>query len=96
MKPFLTIEFTSRPRRDTQIISCNVQEWEPAFNENGLAIYSPARASQAKVSISLQELQCAHTPEHLISGAVQRVWLQAGKYLFPELFEGKIPEDIKR
>lgn len=94
-KPFLTIEFKSYPDGiyQTQLFECNVQKWVAHTNPEGIAIYCPASAARSQTAVSFFELENSHSIEeaYLIRTAVEKTWLQMGKLLFPELFEGRIP-----
>lgn len=90
-KPFLTIEFKSYLDGidQTQLFECNVQKWVSHTNVEGIDIYCPASAARSQTAVSLFDLEQA--PRSVIRNAVEQTWLQMGRLLFPELFEGRIP-----
>lgn len=93
-KPFLTIEFKSYlDGNQTQLFECNVQKWVSRQNVEGIDIYCPASAARSQTAVSLLDLE--QTPRSVIRNAVEKTWLQMGRLLFPELFEGRIPTKEK-
>jgi hypothetical protein len=89
-KPFLTIEFKSYlDGNQTQLFECNVQKWVARTNVEGIDIYCPDSAARSQTAVSLFDLEQAETC--VVRDAVERTWLQMGRLLFSELFEGRIP-----